>query len=98
MAEVDNIIDAVGEKFGFAEIKDHQRDGLKALIEGKDVFVAQPTGYGKSAIFHMAPYVKAVLSGATFHGLAASSDSPIPLFSLVICPLNCLITDQTRKL
>ena len=60
MAEVDNIIDAAGEKFGFAEIKDHQRDGLKALIEGKDVFVAQPTGYGKSAIFHMAPYVKAV--------------------------------------
>eukprot|EP00794_Sanderia_malayensis_P002008 gene2008-2284_t len=95
----DKIIDAVGGKFGYKNVKKHQRDGLKAIIEGKDVFVAQPTGYGKSAIFHMPPYVQAALLCSSFDGLAASRASAIiPYFSLVICPLNSLIADQSRRL
>ena len=50
MAAIDKIINASGEKLGFEKVKDHQRNGLKALIEGKGVFVVQPMGYGKSAI------------------------------------------------
>ena len=36
-------------------LKAQQRQSIEAALEGKDVFVTLPTGYGKSMIFHLLP-------------------------------------------
>ena len=33
-------------RLGYAELKDKQKEAIKAFASGKDVFVSLPTGYG----------------------------------------------------
>lgn len=44
-------------KFGLMELKPNQKRALLSLISGHDVFVSLPTGYGKSIIYQLAPFV-----------------------------------------
>lgn len=40
---------------GYSQLKVEQREAVRALMEGNNVFVALPTGYGKSIIFASLP-------------------------------------------
>lgn len=40
--------------FQLADLRRGQLDGIAALSEGRDVLAVMPTGYGKSAIYHVA--------------------------------------------
>src|SRR5438876_2879431 len=54
---------AVAQKnFGFESLRRGQEDAIRALLAGKDTFVVQPTGSGKSAIYQIAALM---LDGAT---------------------------------
>ena len=35
---------------GFPDLKDKQKEAIKAFLKGNDIFVLLPTGYGKSVI------------------------------------------------
>ena len=48
---LDKIIMDASVSFGYNELKVEQHKALKAFIEGRDVFVALPTGYGKSLCY-----------------------------------------------
>ena len=57
MADIDNIIDDAASSIGYPALKLEQRRVLKAFVEGKDVFVSLPTGYGKSLCYALLPFV-----------------------------------------
>lgn len=60
---------------------------LETCMLGKHVIGVLPTGYGKSVIFHMLPFMSNYLSGKRNKSIA-----------IVISPLNALIEDQVSNL
>ena len=68
-------------------LREPQVDALRNIVEKrKGVLVVLPTGYGKSLIFQLLPFV--------FDSWMEVSDSII----LVISPFNALMRDQSIKL
>ena len=49
-------IDPSLQAFGHARAKTIQAQAVQATLQGRDVFVSVPTGYGKSLIFQMLPF------------------------------------------
>lgn len=92
---VDEIIIEVSKLFGIKELKEEQKKGTQAIVNGSDVFISQPTGYGKSLIFQMVPFVTSQLSSG--QRLSALSECRNH-FALVISPLNSLMRDQIQQL
>lgn len=78
-------LDRIG-KSGFT-IKTEQKEAICNVVAGQDVLAVLPTGFGKSLIFQLLPFVFDYLSGN-------SSQSSV----IVISPLNGLIRDQIEKL
>ena len=52
---IDQVITNVGLCLGYEQVKEEQRQGVKAIIEGRDVFVAQPTVFPFSSSFSPPP-------------------------------------------
>ena len=48
---------------GFEKLKEKQLEAVCAFVQGHDTFVSLPTGYGKSAIYAILPYVFDKLKG-----------------------------------
>ena len=70
------------------EPKNFQRAALQALLEKRDVFLAYPTGSGKSIIFQALPKAFELYNG----------DTETECCVLVIQPIIALMTDQIKKL
>ena len=82
-------------EFNFTSFKDVQGEAIAAAINGKDVFVSVPTGYGKSAIYEALPScAKNLLAQKQGRDLRAD----LHPFVLVVSPLVSLIQDQVAKL
>lgn len=77
-------------KFGLADLKYEQKQALFYLVCGNDVFVNCPTGFGKSLIYQLAPFVVEEISRK--EGKSRSA------IVLVISPLVSLIKDQVKNL
>ena len=54
MDKVSAVREAVNE-IGFHELKEKQAEAVYEILSGRDVFVALPTGYGKSIIYAILP-------------------------------------------
>ena len=52
-----NAVDRNKRSFGVEDVKKEQVESLYNFINGKDVFVNLPTGFGKSFIYQMSPFV-----------------------------------------
>ena len=50
----DRIVRVAREAFGFAELRPGQREGIEAVLAGRDAVVVMSTGSGKSAIYQIA--------------------------------------------
>jgi superfamily II DNA helicase RecQ len=68
------------------DLKDKQIETLKHLYEGKDCVSILPTGYGKSIIFQLLPW------------LLHKKETNTPGIVVVVCPLNALMQDQVMSL
>lgn len=55
--ELERAISEAAEELGFQQLKPKQSEAVKAFVEGRDVFVSLPTGYGKSIIYAILPIV-----------------------------------------
>ncbi|XP_046546635.1 ATP-dependent DNA helicase RecQ-like [Haliotis rubra] len=67
------------------ELKDQQLSTLRHLYEGNDCIAVLPTGYGKSAVFQLLPWL-------------LQKDLSVPGMVIVVCPLNSLMQDQVMSL
>ena len=80
-------LDSAASKLGISSLKDKQREAITSFVDGHDVFVSLPTGYGKSLCYTLLPLV--------FDSLR-SSDSHKSIV-LVVSPLTALMIDQKHK-
>ena len=84
--DLDKIIMDASVSFGYNELKVEQHQALKAFVEGRDVFVAIPTGYGKSLCYALLPAIfdsKKGLVGKTS-------------ICMIVSPLIALMKDQSN--
>lgn len=74
------------------QIKDKQYEALLSLVKKKkDTICVLPTGYGKSLIYQLLPFMFDLYPHGEDRGLSSS-------FILVISPLNAIMIDQISKL
>ena len=53
---IEEVVLRAVQRLGFADLRPQQRVAIKTFMQGKDVFVSLPTGYGKSLIYSVLPY------------------------------------------
>ena len=63
MEGVGGVIRDCGKKLGYEVLKEKQIEAVSSFIEGNDVFVSLPTGYGKSLIYAILPFLFDTLKG-----------------------------------
>ena len=54
---VDKMILKAAASLGYSDLKPEQKCILKAFVEGKGIFVALPTGFGKSLCYALLPLI-----------------------------------------
>lgn len=55
------------KELGFQSLKLKQKEVVEAFVKGKDVFVALPTGYGKSVVYAILPILFDKIQGDLVH-------------------------------
>ena len=78
-----NVISASAKALGFGQLKTEQAAAISQFVSGKDVFVALPTGYGKSLCYCCLPYVYDRLRSVEKQSIV-----------VVVSPLVALMKDQ----
>ena len=97
-----DITNEMGRRFSLGQLKPKQMEAIIAFVEGRDVFVSLPTGYGKSIIYALLPLIFDSLKGNLIFCELYTS---IFVFytdcsgSLVVCisPLISIMMDQRAK-
>ena len=56
-ASIEEALSEAVRKLSFHEFKPKQKEAVLSFVSGRDTFVALPTGYGKSAIYAVLPFV-----------------------------------------
>ena len=85
--KIDAAIDSAVHVFGLESLKPQQREAIREFVRGRDVFVALPTGFGKSYCFALLPTV--------FDHLRAGKR---PSIMVCVSPLTALMMEQRDKL
>ena len=77
------IVGRAASSLGYSKLKPEQEQAILAFVSGKDVFVALPTGYGKSLCFGLLPRVFDLLRGVEKQSVV-----------IVVSPLVALMKEQ----
>ena len=73
-------------RLGYSPLKEEQRASILPFLEGKDVFVLLPTGFGKTVCYSCLPLAVDIYK-----------KTEEPSIVIVISPLTSLIKDQVRN-
>ena len=84
-------IEEIKQIFGFKhELKDCQLECLNVFSKKRDLVAILPTGFGKSIVYQMTPYIA--------HGQKMLPFDQINCTTLIITPLNSIMKDQVFDL
>ena len=72
---------------GLESLKREQREAIQEFLSGKDVFVALPTGYGKTYCYSLLPLAFDYLR-----------ESQHPSIAICVSPLTALMMEQRAKM
>ncbi|KAL5489364.1 hypothetical protein EMCRGX_G018451 [Ephydatia muelleri] len=86
MSTLDGVIARASERLGYSALRPNQYKAIKSFLEGKDVFVALPTGSGKSLCFAILPFAFDDMYGR------------VGSIALIVSPLKALMKDQVSSL
>ena len=76
------------DKYGVCfNLKAEQKSVLESVFNGNDTVAVLPTGFGKSLIFQLIPYM-----------ISIKQSSTCPLMTIVITPISAIMEDQMRSL
>ena len=81
--DIETAILKATEKLGVKELKEKQYEAVVAFLEGNDVFLVVPTGYGKSIVYGILPLAFDLIKGKFYSFLS---------FIMYMC-----ITNRQRK-
>ena len=81
---IEEVVLRAVQRLGFADLRPQQMEAIKTFMQGKDVFVSLPTGYGKSLIYSVLPYAYDELRGCRGS------------IVIVVSPLLSLMKDQVK--
>eukprot|EP00112_Aurelia_sp_Birch-Aquarium-sp1_P018716 Seg4504.4 transcript_id=Seg4504.4/GoldUCD/mRNA.D3Y31 product="ATP-dependent DNA helicase Q1" protein_id=Seg4504.4/GoldUCD/D3Y31 len=85
--------------FSIDELKPFQMDALTGLLQHRDVFLAYPTGSGKSAIYQLFPFVKEICDDILLgHEGTVPANYASRYMVLVVQPLISLMKDQITSM
>ncbi len=80
-------------KLGVSALNEQQKKAVKAIVNGSDVFVCLPTGFGKSLCFQSVPFVKDYLLSDSSTETVADSH-----LAIVVEPTAAIMREQVAKL
>ena len=60
---IEEVVLRAVQRLGFADLRPQQMEAIKTFMQGKDVFISLPTGYGKSLKYSVLPYAYDELRG-----------------------------------
>ncbi|KAL5487104.1 hypothetical protein EMCRGX_G019664 [Ephydatia muelleri] len=86
MSMLDGVIARASERLGYSALRPNQYKAIKSFLEGKDVFVALPTGSGKSLCYAILPFAFDDMYGH------------VGSIALIVSPLKALMKDQVSSL
>ena len=89
-------IQKIKQLFGIQELKDAQLECLEAFSNHQDTMCILPTGYGKSVIYQMSPFIHFAKTLENPSGEIDFTNNPFITF--VLTPLNSIIKDQVSDL
>ncbi len=84
----DKAIDSSAKRFGF-QLKKEQMLAIRNFMEGKDVFVSLPTGYGKILCYLLLPSI--------FNARYNENNSKIIVISPLISPMEDQVTSCKKS-
>ena len=87
---LDEALDFAAQTLGL-ELKRHQTTALRQLVQGHDLFVNLPTGFGKSIIFQAATIV------LDFLNESQTGEIHDKALVFVVLPLKALAVDQLDR-
>ena len=73
IGSVDAAIEEAVQKLGLDSLKEKQMEAARSFAGNQDTFVCFPTGYGKSIIYAMLPYVFDKLRGKLLLAVLSST-------------------------
>ena len=85
--ELDVLIQETAASLGYQSLKEEQKKAVKAFVQGEDVFVSLPTGYGKLLCYALLPLV--------FDRRRETVERRSIV--MVVSPLIALMKDQSAK-
>lgn len=88
MATVEQAVAVAAEELLYGPLKEDQSTAITKYLQGNDVFVTLPTGYGKSVCYACLPKAYDLLHKKSLNWSII----------LVISPLTALMADQVRSL
>ena len=95
MAAYEDCVSFACNKLGYEKLEDFQRDGVFAVLQDQDVFVAAPTGSGKSLIFQLILFA---MEEKQKQERPKKTEVDENHFVLIVSPLISLMRDQVRRL
>ena len=96
-------LDEVVREAGLTALKPKQFEAIEGIISGEDVFVAVPTGYGKSIIYALLPSLydkllgKSIMPRSNEMKSNCSYSGTTGSIVVCICPLTAIMVDQQKK-
>ena len=87
-------INSAKDRIGYSELKDFQTLCVNTLLNGRDLFLSQQTGMGKSAVYELLP----LAMDAYLAKESGPGNQPELSAVLVISPLISLMEEQTKIL
>ena len=93
MQSVEGAISYGAKRLSIKQLNGKQREAVMSFVEGKDVFVSLPTGFGKSICFQILPFVLDYMN----------SPSPVEevvdkYITLIVEPTAAIMRDQVSRL
>ena len=93
MQSVEGAISYGTKRLSIEQLNGKQREAVVSFVEGKDVFVSLPTGFGKSICFQILPFVLDYMSSPS-----PGEEVVDKYIALIVEPTAAIMRDQVSRL